>query len=96
MLISLFGRDSNNLNVLAVSGLVSWVSGFAEEVLFRGLIFQGIYASFGLIPAYVTSSALFGLAHYPIFVRPSTYSIIHTLAQLYCSYRVQMLFLRAC
>ncbi len=90
---SLFGRNSKNINVLLVSFLVSAVSGFAEEVLFRGLIFKGIFMTFGLLPAFVVSSALFGLAHYPIFVSPLTHSLTLSLTHLLTidSFRVQML-----
>lgn len=40
--------------------------GFFEEVLFRGVIQQGLSAVIGGIPALVVTSVLFGLAHSPV------------------------------
>lgn len=41
-------------------------TGFFEEVLFRGVIQQGLSAVIGGIPALVITSVLFGLAHSPV------------------------------
>lgn len=50
--------DARSATVLAL------LSGFAEELLFRGALWQELLVWFGLWPALVVSSALFSVAHF--------------------------------
>lgn len=49
--------------VIAAFIVVGLIAPVAEEVFFRGFVFAGLARSFGVIPAMVLSSLLFGAAH---------------------------------
>lgn len=59
--------------------LVSVLAGVGEELLFRGVIQDGLALQFGFIPAFVVAALIFGLAH---AITPA-YFIIATLMGAY-------------
>jgi membrane protease YdiL (CAAX protease family) len=63
----LLGRNTAFLKASLVAFLFSLSAGFAEEILFRGVLFQAVEQAFGLPLALLVSSIGFGLAHFPIF-----------------------------
>ena len=67
--INLVGRDTDVFTGLLLAVLLSLGAGFAEEVFFRGMLFQSILRATNDsdIAALIISSAVFGLAHYPVF-----------------------------
>lgn len=52
--------------------LVSILAGVGEELLFRGVLQDGLALKFGIAPALVTASLIFGLAH---FITPAYFLI---------------------
>lgn len=65
--LRVLGRSTSIPGAALTSALISFSAGFSEELVFRGILFSYINLFFGPIPAYVTSSVLFGLAHSPVF-----------------------------
>eukprot|EP01041_Mallomonas_annulata_P007226 gene7226-14737_t len=68
--LQLFGRGKGETDiwqVLGTAALLAFAAALCEEVFFRGFIFSGIESLFGELPALLLSSAVFGLAHFPVF-----------------------------
>ncbi|CAM9705136.1 unnamed protein product [Ectocarpus sp. 13 AM-2016] len=64
--VQVFGAKRNWPVVSLWSFVLAANAGFFEEVLFRGVIQEGLSTVIGDIPALVISSVLFGLAHSPV------------------------------
>jgi len=69
--LSLLGRPSNPAISALVALVISVAAGYAEEICFRGFLFNSLTHSFGAVSAAVATSALFGLLHAPL-LGPST------------------------
>mmetsp|Transcript_18642 Transcript_18642/g.31263 ORF Transcript_18642/g.31263 Transcript_18642/m.31263 type:complete len:191 (-) Transcript_18642:897-1469(-) len=67
----LLGRASNSLIAFIAALVISVAAGYAEEICFRGFLFNSLTHSFGAVSAAVATSALFGLLHAPL-LGPST------------------------
>jgi membrane protease YdiL (CAAX protease family) len=65
--LRLLGRNSNAAAVLLATLVVSCGAAVAEEVFFRGFCFNAFAGYFDPWVALISSSALFGLAHFPVF-----------------------------
>ena len=66
--LHLLGKNSNVLPAAGTSFLVSASSSIAEELFFRGFLFQYLDSMFhSPILSLLASSGLFGLAHFPVF-----------------------------
>mmetsp|Transcript_9399 Transcript_9399/g.8399 ORF Transcript_9399/g.8399 Transcript_9399/m.8399 type:complete len:309 (-) Transcript_9399:162-1088(-) len=65
--LRILGRNSPISLALVTALLISAGAGFSEELFFRGLLFPIFNQYLGIIPAYVITSSLFGLAHSPVF-----------------------------
>lgn len=64
--LRLIGRNTKILPATIASVFISTGAAVAEETFFRGFLMQWLTSIFGLPLGLATSSALFGLAHYPV------------------------------
>ena len=65
--LRLLGRSTSPITAGLVALLVSATAAFSEELFFRGFLYNFIEQSLGTSIAFVSSSGLFGLAHFPFF-----------------------------
>lgn len=65
-MLQLFGLSSSTTAFL-LSLCLGSLAGLAEEVFFRGLVFSSLETFAGASAATLISSAIFGLAHRPVF-----------------------------
>jgi hypothetical protein len=71
--LRLLGRNSNPIPAAATAFLVSSSASISEELFFRGFIYQLMASTFDPASGLLISSALFGLAHFPILGIKSFY-----------------------
>ncbi|CAM9829399.1 unnamed protein product [Pylaiella littoralis] len=64
--VQVFGAERNWPVVSSWALVLAANAGFFEELLFRGVIQQGLSGVIGGVPALVITSLLFGLAHSPV------------------------------
>jgi hypothetical protein len=64
--LRLLGRNSNPIPAGATAFLVSSSASISEELFFRGFVYQLMASTFDPLSGLLISSALFGLAHFPI------------------------------
>jgi membrane protease YdiL (CAAX protease family) len=76
-------RDLPLVSFLAIVLAGAVLAPLAEEVFFRGLIFQGYLRAQGLTTAYLASSAVFALLHLNLPAFPPIFVLGLTLAWLY-------------
>ena len=65
--LRLLGRSSSTALAALVALFISATTAFSEEYAFRGFLFAVLGHNFGLPAAFIGSSVLFGLAHFPQF-----------------------------
>ena len=61
--LSIFGTQTPLPTVLALAAAVTLATGIGEEVLFRGLIQEGLSGVLGGVGGLIAASLVFGLSH---------------------------------
>jgi membrane protease YdiL (CAAX protease family) len=70
-------------SILSYFLLFAVLPGFAEEILFRGIIFKGLRSQYSLLISTVVSSMLFAIIHFSLFKWGHTFVVGIILAIMY-------------
>lgn len=65
--LRVFGRNTPGVTAFFAALLLSASAAISEELFFRGFLLVWIQSYFGTTVATIISSAIFGLAHFPVF-----------------------------
>ena len=65
--LRLLGRDTSAISALGTALLLSLGAGIAEEAFFRGVVFNVANWAIGVPGAFIVSSGLFALGHFPVW-----------------------------
>ncbi|KAG5185288.1 CAAX protease self-immunity-domain-containing protein [Tribonema minus] len=74
--VQIFGAKRSLSNILPAAAIMAASAGIAEEILFRGIIQNGLSNYIGDVPALLVASLLFGLAHNPV---PGASSLVEAI-----------------